>query len=470
MLELLREKSETFGKFKEYVEMCKTMFNSKPKFIRMDRGGEYIDNNFVTYMKTKGIQYDRTAPSTPQQNSIAERKNRTLIEMARCMLIESGMAKTFWGEAVMMANYIQNRLPWKNIEKTPYEIWFGAKPSIQHFKKFGSKCFVFIPDEKRRKLDAKAVEAVMVGYDLSSKAYRCYVPSTRKVVISRDVRFVDTDSNWKVSENIVSLDKGLVNRNAVDMDTEPIPEENVAPDIQEPRKYASVNKGVPPKRLIEIMALDTEDEFEPSSYNDAVTCANKSKWIAAMNDEMSSLCENQTWELVDLPEGCKGIGSKWTFKIKKDACGKIQRYKARLVAQGFSQNSGMDYDEVFAPVAKQSTFKILLAVASAEKMNVEHLDVKTAFLYGKLEELIYMKQPQGFVVEGKEEKVCLLRRSIHGLKQAGRVWNHLLCQVLVNAGYVPSTNDPCLFTLAIGKKHFYVLIDVDDDVRRHIGQ
>lgn len=95
-------------------------------------------------------------------------------------------------------------------------------------------------------------------------------------------------------------------------------------------------------------------------------------------------------------------------------------------------------------------------------MKVKHLDVKTAFLYGELEEPIYMKQPQGFVVEGKEEKVCVLRRSIYGLKQAGRVWNQLLSQVLIDAGYAQSTNDPCLFTLASGKDIIHVLIHVDD--------
>lgn len=462
VIELLREKSETFGKFKEYVEMCKTMFNSRPRFLRTDGGGEYMDNDFVKYMKTEGIQCHRTAPYTPQQNGVAERKNRTLIEMARCMLIESGMAKTFWGEAVIMANYIQNRLPWKNVEKTPYEIWFGTKPSIQHFKKFGSKCFVFVPDEKRRKLDAKAVEAIMVGYDLSSKAYRCYVPSTGKVVISRDVRFVSTDCIWKTSDNVVTVENGSNNRNTADTSNESILDENSGPEMQEIRRSARPNKGVPPKRLIEIMALDSAEVIQPSSYNEAVTCTDKFKWIQAMNDEMSSMYENQAWELVDLPEGRKGIGSKWTFKIKKDASGKIQRYKARLVAQGFSQKFGTDYDEVFAPVAKQVTFKILLAVASAKRMKVKHLDVKTAFLYGTLEEPIYMKQPQGFVAEGQEEKVCLLRRSIYGLKQAGRIWNQLFNKVLIDAKYVQSTNDPCFFTLVIGENVCYVLVHVDD--------
>lgn len=156
VVDLLRNKSETFGKFKEYVEICKTMLNSKSKFLRSDGGGEYSDDEFVKYMNQEGIQYNRTAPYTPQQNGAAERKNRTLIEMARCMLLEAGMAKTFWGEAVIMANYIQNRLPAKGIEKTPYEIWFGVKPSIKHFKRFGAKCYAFVPDEKRKKARRKS--------------------------------------------------------------------------------------------------------------------------------------------------------------------------------------------------------------------------------------------------------------------------------------------------------------------------
>lgn len=164
------------------------------------------------------------------------------------------------------------------------------------------------------------------------------------------------------TENIVIADKILVDRNVVERNNEPIVEENV--EIQRPVRS---NKGIPPTRLIEVMAVAIEEEVEPSSYNQAVTCTQKLKWVEAMNEEMNSMLENETWELVELSEGRKAIGSKWTYKIKKDACGKIQRYKARLVAQGFSQKFGTDYDEVFAPVAKQTTFKILLAVAVVKK-------------------------------------------------------------------------------------------------------
>lgn len=135
---LLKNKSEAFGKFKHFVEMVKTFFGKKPKFLRTDRGGEYTGNEFENYLAAEGIQIHRTAPYTPQQNSVAERKNRSLIEMARCMLIDVGLPFTFWGEAVMAANYVQNRLPGKSVETTPFEGWYGRKPLISHFRPFES--------------------------------------------------------------------------------------------------------------------------------------------------------------------------------------------------------------------------------------------------------------------------------------------------------------------------------------------
>lgn len=164
------------------------MFNKRPKIIRSDRGGEYSSNAVTKYLNEKGVQIQNTAAYSPQQNGVAERKNRTLIEMARCMIIELKLDNSFWGKAVMMANYIQNRLPWKSIQMTPYEEWFGRKPNIQHFKEFGSKCYVYVHAAKRQKLDPKAISAILVGYDDKSKAYRCYNSSTQKVIISRDVK------------------------------------------------------------------------------------------------------------------------------------------------------------------------------------------------------------------------------------------------------------------------------------------
>lgn len=146
---------------------------------------------------------------------------------------------------------------------------------------------------------------------------------------------------------------------------------------------------------------------------------NSNLWKVAIDDEMVSLIENNTWELVQLPDDRKAIECKWMFKLKKKPDGSIARYKARLVAQGFSQRYGIDYDEVFAPVVRHETLRILLAVAGERKLIVKHYDVKTAFLYGDLDETIYMKQPEGFE---NGNYVCKLNKGLDGLKQSARNW------------------------------------------------
>lgn len=138
-----------------------------------------------------------------------------------------------------------------------------------------------------------------------------------------------------------------------------------------------------------------------------------------MQIEMESHECNNTWELIDLPTGRTAIDGKWVSKIKTSTDGEITRYKARFVARGFSQKYGEDYDEVFAPVVLHTTARILLSVAAQRNMLVHHLDVGTAFLNGKLNETIYMQQPEGFQCDDAS-KVCLLRKSIYGLKQAAR--------------------------------------------------
>lgn len=481
---LIKEKSEVFARFQEYMEMCKTMFNRKPKFIRTDRGGEYMSQQFATFLEKEGIQNQRTAPYNPQQNGVAERKNRTLIEMARCMLIESGMEKKFWGEAVTMANYIQNRLPAKDIDKTPFESWFGTKPSIERIKRFGSKCYTFVPDEKRRKLDSKAIPTIFVGFDMVSKASRCYVPATGKVIISRNVKFVNKDSDWKIKADPVQEEQSITIQNkeqdeyfsaAEDLgndDEGKIQDDQAAinnsnadmPTIGEIRRSTRPNKGQAPKRLIEEVNLVNHSIIEPKCLKEVLESDQKEQWLKAMNDEVDSLIENRTWDLCELPANRKAIGSKWVFKLKTRPDGAVDCFKARLVAQGFSQKFGTDYDLVFAPVVKQTTFRLLLSIAAKEKFCVRHLDAKTAFLNGKLEENIYMKQPPGFIAEGKENHMCLLRRSIYGLKQSARVWNKTIHQVLINARYTQSKNDPCLYKFAENGEECFVLLYVDDIV------
>ena len=185
--------------------------------------------------------------------------------------------------------------------------------------------------------------------------------------------------------------------------------------------------------------------IEPSSYQEAILCDDSDLWIAGIVDEFDSLIENGTWELVDLPPGRKAIEGKWVFKLKPGHKSTPPRYKARFVIKGYSQSFGVDYNDTFAPVAKYHSLRVLLAKVAAKDLEILQLDVKTAFLYGTLDEEIYVVQPEGFVVKGKETKVCRLLKSLYGLRQASRVWNLKFSKFLVLFGLIQSEADPCLY-------------------------
>ena len=183
-----------------------------------------------------------------------------------------------------------------------------------------------------------------------------------------------------------------------------------------------------------------------------------------MTSEMKSLEENDVWELVQLPEGRKALGSKWVYKVKTDENGSIERYKARLVAQGFSQKYGTDYDQTFCPVVRLESFRTLVALSVQHGLKIHQIDVTTAFLNGELEEEVYMKQPPGFSAEGQENLVCKLKKSIYGLKQSPRCWNSTLHSQLKRMGFLQSTSDPCIYRDSGGDTPFFIGVYVDDIV------
>jgi hypothetical protein len=156
---------------------------------------------------------------------------------------------------------------------------------------------------------------------------------------------------------------------------------------------------------------------EPTNYAEAKS---DPAWEAAMKQELESVEKNRTWELVDLPASHRPISLKWVFKLKMDEKGLVTKHKARLVARGFVQQEGIDYDDAFAPVARMESVRVLLALAAQEGWKVHHMDVKSAFLNGDLKEEVYVRQPPGFAVAGEESKVYRLRKALYGLRQASR--------------------------------------------------
>ena len=465
----LKHKNEVFNCFKEWKAMVERESGHKVKILRSDNGGEYTSGEFESYLKDNGIKHELTVPRSPEQNGVAERLNRTLIESVRSMLFGAHLPQRFWAEALATAVYLRNRSPTKSVTGlTPYEAWSGDKPSVNHLKVFGCAAYAHISKEERRKLDPKGKKCILLGYGTTVKGYRLYSLGDNRVIYSRDVVF-DENSYGFEKEEIETTDEAVktIEIELSNGETDKTAENSATPEAEEqdedePPLRRSTREKRPTERYgVWINATQTMDCPEPSTAEEAFVSPEKKMWIEAMNKEMKSLEANNVYDLVELPRDRKMVGSKWVFKRKLKEDGSVERYKARLVAQGFLQRAGQDYDETFCPVVRFESIRSILAMAAQKGLIVHQMDVTSAFLNGNLDEEVYMAQPEGFEVKGKEHLVCRLKRSLYGLKQAPRCWNATLNNQLIKMGFVQTDSDPCVYVSSEGE-FFIIAVYVDD--------
>ncbi|KAE8976205.1 Retrovirus-related Pol polyprotein from transposon TNT 1-94 [Phytophthora fragariae] len=424
--------------------------------------------------------------------------------MARCMLNYEGIGKKWWAEAVNTAAWIINRILNIVNVKTPYEIVYQKKPQLKNLKVFGALDYGHIPDEKRRKLDAKTFKCRFVGYEDGVKGYRVPNMGTGQVKILRTVKFMeitsmgdfmtevegdDKDENVAAphatapshgqSQTLTIFNDEVVPRqHEVTTETAIVPapshsviirsrtrhiEETTDPEEAEGRKKQIVapfaigtkRQKVSQARIKprdELLATEggqlmAATEEVPKTYAEATTRQDQDEWKKAIASELKSLIVNKTWKLVPKPAHQRPIGCRW----------------------GYSQRHGIDYEETYSPVAYLNSIRAMLAKCSAEGMEIEQCDVDTAFLYGKLEEEIYMELPEGLrellelaEAEGEDDVVCMLPQSLYGLKQALRVWNETIDKHLKSMGFEPADADPCVYTRGEGEDECIVCLYVDD--------
>ena len=461
----LKHKDEVFDRFLQWKAQVEKSSGRKLKVLRTDNGGEYTSAKFEDYLKAEGVRHERTVPKTPEQNGVAERMNRTLVETIRSMLIDSKLPHKFWAEALATATYIRNRCTTKAIDgMTPYEAWTGAKPTVKHLRVFGCDAFVHIPKDERHKLDSKSKKCILLGYGEHTKGYRLYDPERRRVLYSRDVKFNENEKKDETQESPNSNGGGRMELDFSDYTEDSSGKsqvETVTGNDSETVPRRSERQRKPPDFYGIRVNVSSEKPSEPVTIEEATACSEKAEWMQAMETEMKSLKENDVWKLVELPTGRKTVGSKWVYKVKTGAHGSVERYKARLVAQGYTQKFGTDYDETFCPVVRMESLRALLALSVQFGLQLHQVDVTTAFLNGELEEEVYMQQPKGFVGKGEEHLVCKLKKSIYGLKQSPRCWNTALDKQLKEMGFVQSTSDPCIYIDA-GGDIFFIGVYVDD--------
>lgn len=463
----LHAKSEAFAVFKTFKSMVEKETKNYICCLRTDRGGEFTSSEFNNFCSSNGIGRQLTAAYSPQQNGVAERRNRTLMNMVRCLLTAKEVPKVFWPEAVNWAVHVLNRCPTSAIQdKTPEEAWNGIKPSVEYFKVFGCIGHVHIPAVQRKKLDDKSFKCVFLGVSEESKAFRMYDPESKKIVISRDVVF-EEEGKWswaKTSEQARCDvfewgDEGKEREEAVEEEVEE--EENGANNSSPPTPTDPVQgrRRREPVWMEDYVTgeglSDEEDEVQqlqqfamfaendPTNFEEAVKSPT---WREAMDREIQAIERNGTWELTELPRGAKKIGVKWIFKTKLNEKGEVDKFKARLVAKGYTQQAGIDYTEVFAPVARWDTIRLILALAANRSWKVYQLDVKSAFLHGEISEEVFVDQPRGYEVKGEESKVYKLKKALYGLKQAPRAWFSKIESYFIKEGFERCLSDHTLFT------------------------
>ncbi|GJS70743.1 retrotransposon protein, putative, ty1-copia subclass [Tanacetum coccineum] len=444
---LLKHKHEVFETFKVFQKEVENQLGKTIKSLRYDRRGEYMSQEFLDHLKDHGIISHRTPPYTPQHNGVSERRNRTLLDMVRSMMSQTTLPKSFWDYALETAARILNMVPTKKVEKTPYEVWHRQAPKLSYLKVWGFEVLIKRDTlSKPDKLEPMSIKCIFIGYPKETMGYSFYYPPENKVLVARNAEF---------------LENSLINQEASGSleDLEIIQEEDTHPSIDTSLNHEEddLEMDEPQSDIIPIRDLG-----EPVNYKAVLLDPESDKWLNAINVEMPSIKDNEVWVLVELPPNGKTVGSKWLFKKKTDMDGAVHTYKARLVAKGYTQTPGIDYEETFSPVADIRAIRILIAIAAYYDYEIWQMDVKTAFLNGYLNEEVYMEQPGGFVNPKYPNRVCKLKHSIYGLKQASRQWNKRFDDEIKKFGFSQNADEPCVYLKASGSNVTFLILYVDD--------
>eukprot|EP00253_Pinus_taeda_P033574 PITA_33574 len=338
--------------------------------LRTGNGGEFCSKEFEKFCKKCGIVCHKTTPYTPKQNGVVERMSKTLMERARSMLSGAGLGQEFWAEVVQKACYLVNKSPSSVLEdKTPQKVWNGKKPSLSHPRVFGCDAYVHVPKEKRTKLDSKSEKCIFIGEAKDVIKHEVQPKEPEKI----EFELKEEQSNSTTEEE------------SEDEEPQTLDVRILVQERRQPERYS-------PSSFCSNFALSITDD-DPKTMKEAIDSEDGKLSKEAMVDEMAFLHKNEAWDLVEFLVGRKPISSKWVFKKKTNAKGKVEKYKSWLVAKGYSQVPRIDFGDIFSPVPKVAAISLLLCIAVAFDFEVEQMDVKTTFFHGDLEEEIYVKKP-----------------------------------------------------------------------------
>ncbi|KAL5483092.1 hypothetical protein ACEPAI_8321 [Sanghuangporus weigelae] len=495
---ILRSKSQTLNAYKTFANWCLTQHGVKIKRFHSDRGGEFTRIQFVDFLNSQGTEQKLTTHDTPEHNGVAEHLNRTIGERVRSMLHASSLSKNLWAECVKYATWLKNRTSTKTLDGiTPHEALTGMKLNLSGLHEWGSRCWVH--DNTKFKLDRRAREGRWLGYDTTSNGSRVYWPEIKSVSVKRSVYFSpeSTELDRFEGENDQSSSTLSKSQNFELNDTHqgktpPIQPKDISQHEKRVRKPSAYVRRVMAgggelPRVMQTNAaavaadvtnerednfndeytlaavMDLEDPVEPRTIQEARGLPEWPLWENTIKEELGALEAAETWEKGLASKGANIIGSKWVFKVKKNSSGKPVCYKARLVAQGFSQVPEVNFFEMYAPVTKLSTVRMILVMAAQFDIEIEQIDIKSAYLNGEFEdgERIYMRPPPGYGTE--KTMVYVLKKPIYSLKQSSRKWYQKVTWILVDQlDFKCSDLDLGAFYRRDGDNLIMIVIHVDD--------
>ncbi|CAL2238881.1 unnamed protein product [Prunus armeniaca] len=455
---LMKHKSDARTLLVNFINMIATQFDSKIKIIRSDNGPEF---NLGSFYADKGIMHQTSCINTPQQNGVAERKHRHLLNMARALLIQAGLPQRFWGDAILTSAYLINRTPTPLLDgKTPYEKLFNQTPTYSHLRVFGCLCFTSTHAQSRLKFDPRASRCIFLGYPYGQKGYRVFDLNQQKVLVSRDVCFFENVFPFLIPHQSAASPPHhhLPNFSSPHLD----PFLHFDMDSLSQAHLPSPTAGpIPPTgpsdpTLPITPTADLTDMPSSSPNTDLIDLPSPSPYPSPTSPTFAPRRSGRSIRpsayLRDfhletgLPSRTAPMSSTNLVKLKVD--GTVERYKANLVAKGYSQVEGIDYQETFAPVAKLVTVRVLLSVASLRGWHLHQLDVNNAFLNGDLDEEVFMSLPPGFGRKGEN--------------RASRQWFIKLSTALKAAGFQQSRSDYSLFVRRRQGNFLVLLVYVDD--------
>jgi hypothetical protein len=520
----LRDKSEATQELIHIIKLQQNYTKKKLARIHSDNGGEFINKALEEFLKENGTEITTTVKETSEHNSITERMNKSLEEIARALMIQSNSPEELWCEAMELAAIIWNNTCQSSIhDQIPAVLHSGKRRlqfDIRKLATFGCNAYVVKPMSKRGKFQSRTLEGIYLGYDLRHNAHRILMIKTMKVVIERSVRFdednfdhldiskgnIEVLMNEALSEastkdnkefevkriemqvNILGIPWYVVywkgyrapTLESIDSMREQVPEMVKEYEIRHqtlmtlaakkrPDLVSEINKRKG-KKVKFTNATTKDDAVSVAEYKIPLSIEealyhhpDKLKWKQSIEAELGSILKMKVGTLTLLPEGKKAIGSKWVFAVKRNKDNEIIRWKSRLVVQGFSQTYGVDYFDTYAPTVRYKSVKWLLALAAQHDYEIKQIDYDTAFLNAELKEEVYMKLPPGYRPKGTtKHHVWRLIRALYGLKQAPREWWLKLSKTLNSLGYYASEIDESVYMKKVGEHRIYLTLYVDD--------